>query len=99
MHGIYLHRTFAPSNNTTQTIKNFKTMSKKITITKGPRVETPDANDKAQGIVAFQVVNFEIDFYGSKCITTHDTKIMADGRQLVIDGCGYIQNGFDVSQL
>lgn len=74
-------------------------MSKKITITKGPRVETPDANDKAQGIVAFQIVNFTIDFWGNLIETTHDTKIMADGRQLVIDGCGYIQNGFDVSQL
>lgn len=67
---------------------------KTITATKYNRVENTDAEFLAQGIVAFQLVQFEINFFGNVIETTHDTKIMKDGSQLVIGGCGYIPAGF-----
>ena len=70
---------------------------KKITVNKMNRVENTDAEMAAKGIVAFQMVEFVIDFFGSEIICNHDTKIMQDGRQLVIDGCGYIPEGYEVA--
>jgi hypothetical protein len=29
-------------------------------------------------------------------IMTHDTKIMENGKQFVIDGCGFIPQGFEI---
>lgn len=50
----------------------------------------------AKGIVAFQICRFVIDFYGSKTVSELDTKIMDDGRQIVIDGCGFIPAGYEL---
>ena len=49
------------------------------------------------GVVAFQLVEFVINFFGSEVVSVHDTKIMQDGRQFVIGGCGYIVDGFEVA--
>ena len=69
---------------------------KKITTTKYQRVQTTDKKDIKKGIVAFQLVKFEIDYFGKIIETIHDTKIMKDGTQLVIGGCGYIKEGYQV---
>ncbi len=68
---------------------------KKITVNKMSRVEAPA---DGSGIVAFQMVEFVINFFGNEIISVLDTKIMEDGRQLVIDGDGYIPQGYEVAQ-
>ena len=69
---------------------------KNITTKKFNRVENTDKEFLAKGIVAFQVLEFNIEYFGRKMEITHDTKIMQDGRQLVIGGCGFIKEGFEV---
>ena len=70
-------------------------MMKTVTVNRMARVEAPE-EFKAEGIVAFQIVNFEINFFGSIVETSHDTKIMDDGRQIVIGGDGFIPAGYEV---
>lgn len=72
-------------------------MSKEITLKKFERVETTDKRDLDLGIVAFQLIEFSIDFYGNKIETTHDTRIFKDGTQEVIDGCGFIPAGYKIN--
>ena len=67
---------------------------KTITTKKYNKVTNTDAELLNQGIVAFQLVDFTINFYGKEIETTHDTKIMMNGEQIVIGGCGYIKEGF-----
>ena len=74
-------------------------MTKAMTIKKLQRVETTDKSDIKKGIVAFQVVIFTINYFGSKTVCEHDTEIMKDGRQLVIGGDGFIKHGMDISNL
>lgn len=69
---------------------------KTINTTKYNRVENTDKELLNAGIVAFQLVKFIINFFGSEIETTHDTKIMKDGRQIVIGGCGYIKDGYEL---
>lgn len=70
---------------------------KAITVNKMTRVENTDAEMAAQGIVAFQLVEFVINFYGNETVSVHDTKIMQDGKQFVIGGCGFIPDGYEVA--
>lgn len=77
----------------TKTKRNMKS----ITTVKFNKVATTDAQDLKSGIVAFEMVKFIINFFGTIIETTHDTKIMADGSQFVIGGCGYIEDGFKVN--
>ena len=60
------------------------------------RVENTDKQMKKQGIVAFQLVKFTYSFYGQVMTDIIDTKIMADGSQIVIDGNGFIKSGFTI---
>lgn len=69
---------------------------KAITLIKGQKVNTTDAQDLQNGIVAFQLVKFIINYFGTEIETVHDTKIMQDGRQIVIGGCGYIKEGYEM---
>lgn len=69
---------------------------KKITVQKFQKTETTDIQDLESGIVAFQLVRFIINFFGTEIETVHDTKIMKDGRQIVIGGCGYINEGYEL---
>ena len=71
-------------------------MKENLKITKYERVENTDQESKENGVVAFQLVKFEIDFFGNEIETTHDTKIMSDGRQIVIAGCGFIEAGYEL---
>lgn len=70
---------------------------KSITTNKMTRAENTDPDMIAKGIVAFQMVEFVINFFGNEIITVHDTKIMQDGKQIVIGGCGYIPHGYEVA--
>jgi len=70
---------------------------KTITATKFNKVENTDKEFLSKGIVAFQLVKFTINFFGNEIETTHDTKIMKDGRQIVIGGCGYIKEGYELN--
>lgn len=65
---------------------------KTVTANKLARVEAPEGDDA----VAYQIVEFVISFFGNIIKTTHDTAIYADGRQVVIGGCGYIPHGYEV---
>lgn len=69
---------------------------KKITIVKGHKVNTTDVEDLSNSIVAFQMVKFVINYFGSCMEIEHDTKIMKDGRQFVIGGCGFIPDGYEL---
>lgn len=69
-----------------------------IEIKKLDRVEAY-VNFKAEGIAAFQFVVITIDVFGRKMTNRYDTKIMADGRQIVIDGDGFIKDGTLINEL
>lgn len=71
-------------------------MESAIKITKLNKEENQDAETLALGIVAFQMVKFEYAFYGAQQIEILDTKIMADGRQIVIDGNGFIRGRLEI---
>ncbi len=65
--------------------------------TKKMNLVTLTDEQKFDGIVAFQLVEFAIDFFGNKIVAVLDTKILEDGRQLVIDGNGFIPAGYEVA--
>ena len=69
---------------------------KTLEITKYQKVETTDKRDLAIGIIAFQLVKFDVYFYGQLISDVLDTKIMRDGRQFVIDGNGFIPAGSEL---
>ena len=70
---------------------------KKIFTNKMNVVENTDPDMIAKGVVAFQIVEFVINFFGNEIVTSHDTKIMRDGSQVVIGGCGYIPEGYKLA--
>lgn len=67
---------------------------KQIKIQKLNRIEAPSG--EYADIVAFQLVNFSINFFGHEDEFTLDTKITSAGRQLVIDGNGWIPDGYEI---
>lgn len=69
---------------------------KTLEIVKLQRVENPDAELLALGIVAFQLVKISYLFYGKLLTNTFDTKIMSDGAQIVIDGDGFLKSGYQL---
>jgi hypothetical protein len=71
-------------------------MTTALQIIKLEKEKTTNPEMIAQGIVEFQMVKFIINFYGSEVVSEHDTKIMKDGRQFVINGCGFIEDGYEV---
>ena len=70
-------------------------MSKQVEIKKMQKVDAP-AEFLSKGIVAFQLVQITISYFGNVIEGTYDTKILQDGRQFVIDGDGFIPSGFEV---
>jgi len=70
---------------------------KNLVITKGQKVQTTDARDLKIGVVAFQWVDFKINYFGTVIETGHDTRIMKDGKQTVIGGCGFIPHGYELN--
>jgi hypothetical protein len=68
----------------------------KLEITKLQKVEVPAEYQKEEGCIAFQLVKVVIDFYGKLIEDVLDTKILQDGRQIVITGNGYIKAGYEI---
>ena len=62
----------------------------KLAINEAPAGEYAD-------IVAFQMIEYAIDYFGNKITGCLDTKIMRDGRQLVIGGDGFFADGFEIA--
>ena len=71
-------------------MSNTNTQIKKLA-----RINVPKEHQE-NGIVAFQLVEFACNFYGKIIKDTLDTKILNDGRQIVIDGNGYIKAGYEI---
>lgn len=69
---------------------------KAVTITKLQRTDVPVEFQEEEGCVAFQLIKFEYNFYGNKQSEVLDTKILADGRQIVIEGNGFIKSGQEI---
>lgn len=66
---------------------------KKIEIKKMEIVEAPKG--EYDDIIAFQIVEFSINFFGHKETFKLDTKITKEG-QFVIDGNGWIPNNYKI---
>ena len=75
---------------------NLKFKKMKLEITKMPKVEVPAEFQEEEGCVAFQLVIVVINFYGKLIEDVLDTKILKDGRQIVINGNGYIRVGSEI---
>ncbi|MEA1848959.1 hypothetical protein U9K52_08555 [Chryseobacterium sp. MHB01] len=69
---------------------------KNVTVTKLERVENEDLEFLSMGVIAFQLVKFSYNFYGSETVSILDTKIMKDGRQIIIDGDGFVPAGTEI---
>lgn len=68
---------------------------KSIEIKKFPRIEAPAG--EYDDITAFQLIEYAADFFGKKITGCLDTKIMKDGRQLVISGDGFFSDGYEIA--
>ena len=69
---------------------------KNLEIIKHKLVKNTDEELKMAGIAYFQLVTFMINFYGNIQESILDTKIMVDGRQIVIEGDGFIKTGYEI---
>lgn len=60
-------------------------------------VDVPVQHQKEEGCVAFQLVELTYVFCGRRMVETFDTKILKNGKQLVINGNGIIKDGFIIN--
>lgn len=58
------------------------------------QVEAPKNND---GVIAFQMVGYCIEVYGSLVEGSFDTKIMKDGNRFVVNGDGFFDSGYQIN--
>ena len=65
----------------------------KVTLTKLDKVNVPEQYQAEEGCVAFQMVSYVVDFFGNTIEGLLDTKILADGSQIVNGGDGYFSHG------
>lgn len=73
---------------------------KNLSIVKHAEVLAPnDEYHNNLGIVAFQLIDVCFRVYGTDRQSRYDTKIMKDGRQLIIDGDGWLKDNTDINQL
>ena len=68
-----------------------------IQIQKLALTEVPTEYQKEEGCIAFQIVKLTYNFYGKEMTDTFDTKILANGKQVVIGGNGFIKDGFEIA--
>ena len=52
--------------------------------------------EQTNDLVAVQLVEYTIDYYGTKVTNTLDTRIDKDGRQFFVDGDGFIDAGTEL---
>lgn len=67
-----------------------------IEITKMRRTEVPAEYQNEEGCIAFQLIKVVINYYGNLIEDILDTKIMADGKQIVTNGNGFIKAGYEI---
>jgi hypothetical protein len=72
-------------------------MTTSIEITKLQTIEVPKQYQKEEGCIAFQMVKLSYFFYGKKMIETFDTKILKNGNQIIINGNGFIKDGYKIN--
>ena len=72
-------------------------MNSAIRIEKLQKTEVPTQYQKEEGCVAFQLVKLTYIFYGKEMTEVFDTKILPCGTQTVINGNGFIRNGFEIN--
>jgi hypothetical protein len=60
---------------------------------------TAPKDEQEQGIKGYQLVTYEINYFGSPVTGRFDTKIMLDGRRLVHNGDGFFENNRDVTEM
>ena len=82
-----------PFTNINQLKQNQMTTTN-LEIKKLQRVENTDKELLEKGIAAFQLVEIGYSIYGQSMADVLDTKIMANGDQIIIDGNGFIKAGF-----
>ena len=66
---------------------------KNLEIKKLQKVKAPDDDEN----LFYQLVEFTINFYGQTMTSILDTKITKDGKQIVIDGDGFIEAGYIIN--
>lgn len=74
-----------------------QTASTKTTfqIAKFAKIDVP-LEHQENGIVAVQLIEVTCNFFGKTIKEIMDTKILADGRQIVVDGNGYLKAGTEI---
>ena len=60
-------------------------------------VEVPAQYQKEENCVAFQMVQLTYSFYGKMMTENFDTKVLENGMQIVINGNGFIKDGFKIN--
>lgn len=78
----------------TKTVNDIATQ---IKIKKLNLVQVPTEFQEEEGCVAFQMVELSYSFYGSLMTERFDTKILPNGKQLVINGNGFIKDNFEIN--
>jgi hypothetical protein len=66
-------------------------------IEKLTKTNVPVEFQKEEGCVAFQMVKIKYSFYGSEMSEMFDTKIIENGKQFIINGNGFIKDGFQIN--
>lgn len=65
-------------------------------IEKLTKTNVPVEFQKEENCVAFQMVRITYSFYGSEMSELFDTKILENGNQFIINGNGFIKDGFQI---
>lgn len=68
-------------------------MSKQVEFKKLALVKVPAEHQVEEGCIAFQVVEYAINYFGTKVEGRIDTKIGLDGVQRVFGGDGFFEDG------
>lgn len=66
---------------------------KTVTFNKLALVKVPAEHQAEEGCVAFQLIEYVIDYFGTKVEGRFDTKIGFDGVQRVFGGDGFFEDG------
>lgn len=66
-------------------------------VTKMQITHIPAQYQKEEGYVAFQKVELNYSFYGKQMVEIFDTKILNSGKQVIINGNGFIKDGFEIN--
>lgn len=71
----------------------------KLTLTEYPKVKNEDRSGDFANVVAFQLFDYSLKYFGATVEGTFDTLIYADGLQVVNGGDGFIPHGTSLATL